>query len=445
MKYFIFIVFSIFAVFSAGNTLSAGERYKLNTQSWHCRAFFALSHAEQMKRISSVKFVQTTPPDTLVMAQEIADKRLLYLAQAKKALRVAANLQQSSVSNVAWLKSQGLEVVLMTAGNIDDIVTALNLCPDYVVLTPELDLQKTKNELLQHIHSSKVAERSYCNNYPLPPSRADGTEIRVLSYNILALRWGKNMPPFNQRMPGIFEVIRNAAPDFIGFQEMEPAWYDLIEKNLPPYRFAAYPAPAKLADIAIWIPLFGKLTLQHQYKSVMNGLMYDSSKYREIDGGIFPYTDTIIRCLRWTLLENIHTRKRYIFTNTHWHLTVPKRLHNSKIMAESINLLRQKYPGVPVFCTGDFNSRTESQEIQNFLNATGFHDAAATAHKSENKTVYSWYPPQSHTMPIDHSGHIDHVIYSPEFEALECKLLINDQLFFNSDHLPVVADLKRKN
>ena len=79
-----------------------------------------------------------------------------------------------------------------------------------------------------------------------------------------------------------------------------------------------------------------------------------------------------------------------------------------------------------------------------FLKATNFSDAATTAAKSENNSVFSYYPPQSNIMPIDNSGHIDHVIYSDKLEALESKMLINDRMFYISDHLPLNVDFKLK-
>ena len=170
-------------------------------------------------------------------------------------------------------------------------------------------------------------------NYPGNLQREKATGLRVLSYNILAQCWNRDMRNAQERSEDVIAIIRNVAPDAAGLQELDPIWYKLLDGKIDPWKFARDP-----------------------YDSNMCAVIYDSRRFRQIDGGEMKYTDLRIRCLRWTLLEEIKTQRKLMITNTHWDLTVPKRMANSQLMAKYIAELAKRFPGVPIICTGDFNS-----------------------------------------------------------------------------------------
>ena len=74
------------------------------------------------------------------------------------------------------------------------------------------------------------------------------------------------------RMPLVVEIIKKAAPDFIGLQEVDT--YKLLEKPLLPYKFIKEPRN-------------------------MCAIVYDSRKYREVKSDVWSLLDkpSGIRCL----------------------------------------------------------------------------------------------------------------------------------------------------
>jgi len=255
-------------------------------------------------------------------------------------------------------------------------------------------------------------------NYPADLQREKGTALRVLSYNILAQCWNRDMRKAGERSADVIEIIRNIAPDVAGLQELDPIWYTLLDGKIEPWKFARNP-----------------------YNTNMCAVIYDSRRFRQIDGGVMKYTDLRIRCLRWTLLEEIKTQRKLIITNTHWDLTVPKRMANSQLMVQYIAELQKRFPDVPVICTGDFNSTVESTELKELLQKTSLLDSVDIAGKTENKFTGSYASPK---LGVPHSGkrHIDHILVPKGSTVLGSKLLYGKVIMRASDHLPLLADIK---
>ena len=257
-------------------------------------------------------------------------------------------------------------------------------------------------------------------NFPYAVGKTPGSNLRVVSYNILAGKWGESYWPVRNRAPKIAGIIHKLQPDFAGLQEVDHIWYKLLADRIFPWKFAKTP-----------------------YDENMCAIIYDSRKYRQIDGGVYALSSEKkkhIRCLRWTLLKNIQNGKKIIVTNTHWELNVPSRLKNSALMADFIKKLKARFPGIMFFCTGDFNSRLKHKEFDNMLKATGFKDAVDSAAVAENSEFSSLFRPS--VQKIVKGTHIDHIVVSSEVSVLSAKMIVGKSLFTASDHLPIMADFK---
>ena len=258
-------------------------------------------------------------------------------------------------------------------------------------------------------------------NYPDAVGKTPGSNLRVVSYNILAGKWGEKYWPVKTRLPKIVGVIHKLQPDFAGLQEVDGIWYKMLADQIAPWKFAGNP-----------------------YDKSMCAIIYDSRKYRRIDGGVYALdtrSNMYIRCLRWTLLENIQTGAKIIVTNTHWQLNVPKRLNNSALMAGFIKELETRFPGIPFFCTGDYNSQLKHKEFDNLLKATGFKDAVASATVTENREFGSVFRPSAKKL-VPRRTHIDHIVVSSGVKVLSAKMVVGNSLFSASDHLPIMADFE---
>lgn len=254
-------------------------------------------------------------------------------------------------------------------------------------------------------------------NYPAAARRVPGTALRVMSYNILADRFNRKMRPASERAPEVSEIIKTLSPDIAGLQEADEPWYPVLAERIAPYKFAVDP-----------------------YDTTLCAVIYDSRRFRQTGGGNFAFVTEELRCLRYTVLEELKTKKRLIVTNTHWSLKPFTRLANAALMIRYIKELQLDYPGVPVICTGDFNCTVESAELMYFLKESGFSDAVETAEHVFNKDFFSWFSPD--WKKVRGGRHIDHIIFSPGIKALNAGMIAGEKIYRASDHTPVIADLE---
>ncbi len=254
-------------------------------------------------------------------------------------------------------------------------------------------------------------------NYPAAARRVPGTTLRVMSYNILAERFNRKMRSVAERAPEIAKIIKTLAPDVAGLQETDEPWYPALSERIAPYKFAVDP-----------------------YDTTLCAVIYDSRRFRQTGGGNFVFVTEELRCLRYTVLEEIKTGKKLIVTNTHWCLKPFMRLANAVLMVRYINELQLEYPGVPIICTGDFNCSAQSAELIHFLKESGFSDAVEAAENVFNKAFFSAYSPVNRRSRA--GWHIDHIIYSPGIKSLNAGLVASEEIYRASDHAPVIADLE---
>ncbi len=258
-------------------------------------------------------------------------------------------------------------------------------------------------------------------NYPDAVGKAPGSNLRGITFNILVANAPEGPWPMKDRIARMIEFINKIQPDFAGFQEVDKIWFASLADSIAPWKFARDP-----------------------YDENMCAVIYDSRKYRQIDGGVYALcgeAEKKIRCLRWTLLENIKNGKKFIVTNTHWYVDTPRRTQNAGAMTEYIKKLTARFPGIPFFCTGDFNCQLEYKEFSNMVKSIGFKDSVASAAVTENREFGSSYNTADKTL-ITGKSHVDHIIVSRSVKVLSAKLFVGGNLFGISDHLPVVADFE---
>ena len=258
-------------------------------------------------------------------------------------------------------------------------------------------------------------------NYPDAVGKTPGSNLRVVTHNILGANAKESIWPIKDRIPRMVEMIHKLQPDFAGFQEVDTIWLSGLAERIAPWKFARNP-----------------------YDDNMCAVIYDGRKYRQIDGGVYALcgeAEKYIRCLRWTLLENIRTGKKFIVTNTHWYVDTRMREQNAKVMADHMKKLIARFPGIPFFCTGDFNSRLTDKLFVKMLKELGFKDSVGSAAVTENRDFGSSFDPVNKKL-FPGKNHVDHIIVSGSVKVLSAKLFVGGTLLELSDHLPVVADFE---
>ena len=142
-----------------------------------------------------------------------------------------------------------------------------------------------------------------------------------------------------------------------------------------------------------------------------------------------------------TASSAIPSGRKILITNTHWDLTAPKRMQNSRLMVKFLAELQKRFPDASVICTGDFNSTRDSGEFKNLLANAPLSDAVSTAPKTENASIGSWISPKKGKVRTSYS-HIDHILVSPDVKVLQAKLFFGQLPLTASDHLPLIADVR---
>ena len=269
---------------------------------------------------------------------------------------------------------------------------------------------------------------AYADGYDFADStdRAEGTDARVMSFNILCELWDAKAPVKGRDLT-VTAVIHRYAPDVIGLQEVSDNWYKAFDSLF-----------------------FGKYEFTDRKNSKgqtnFSTLAYNKETVNLIDHGVVNYSvgnSTQLRLVTWGLFEKKDTGKRFIVMSTHWDLTKNsswQKVHSEEMAALALRL-KEQY-NVPVITTGDYNVREEDEYIKNFVRTTGFSEAKLTA-KVINRAGTS-----THILGKPRgtgAQSIDHIFGSQDVEFLYFNTLIDNSILDASDHLPIYADIKFKN
>jgi endonuclease/exonuclease/phosphatase family metal-dependent hydrolase len=144
------------------------------------------------------------------------------------------------------------------------------------------------------------------------------------------------------------------------------------------------------------------------------------------------------RICSWVKFKEIKTGKTFYFFNVHFdHEGKIARIESGKLMVKKI---REIAKDNPVISTGDFNSTSETEQIQ--LLSTYLND-------SKQVTQLPPYGPDGtfttrFVNPI-HAGRIDYIFVSNGIQVLKYATLTdNDGQYYPSDHIPVAAEVEIK-
>lgn len=276
-----------------------------------------------------------------------------------------------------------------------------------------------------NIRESLVA---YADGYDFADStdRAEGTDARVMSFNILCELWDAKVPVAGRDLT-VTAVIHRYAPDVIGLQEVSDKWYEAFD-NL----------------------FFGRYEFTDRKnqdgKTNFSTLAYNTETVTLKEHGVVNYSvgnSRQLRLVTWGLFEKKDTGKQFIVMSTHWDLTKnPKwqKVHSDEMAALALKL-KEQYK-VPVITTGDYNVLEEGEYIKNFVSKTGFSEAKSEA-KVKNRVGTS-----THAIGKPRgtgAQSIDHIFGSQDAEFLYFNTLIDQSILDASDHLPIYADIRFRN
>ena len=186
----------------------------------------------------------------------------------------------------------------------------------------------------------------------------NGADIRVMSSNILNYHWGEeanpNVYPVATRCEIYAGVLLRFRPDFAGLQEADENWRDAL-----PYYLNSMQQKENVGYTHI------VRNVQWKGKTVVNysSLIYRSDLYDVNNSGFrgFAANYQSSYCQRVGTYAKFTSKtdpsRQVIIVNSQWaHESDERILSCVNEESELVNGLKTQYPGVPIFCTGDFNS-----------------------------------------------------------------------------------------
>ncbi len=258
-------------------------------------------------------------------------------------------------------------------------------------------------------------------------SRTPGSDIRVMSFNILHENYNDRLP-LTERARKVASVISAYRPDAAGLEEVSEAWHESLDSLFG----------GSYAFIPDDIPGAGP-----SYSTVI----YNTSTAELLGYGTTVYaaaTNSQLRNLTWARLRRKSDGQEYIVTSTHWDINshADERVLQAKENGVLTSGLISKY-GLPVFACGDYNRSETTAEFTGFLAATGMKDSKLTALSSglaerggkSTHTVGKMLSGSS-----DGSVCIDHIVCTPDAEIKYYTTVIDGEAIDSSDHCPIFID-----
>ena len=268
-------------------------------------------------------------------------------------------------------------------------------------------------------------------------------DVRIMSYNILHPDWSGEST--RVEIPGrdlkAAETILNYMPDVIGLQENNYNWHVALRRE--EWHLALKPL---LITTGAYKPVC-KTFSDGTYN--LTTMMYNPKTVTLIEEIMVPLKDNSdIRVMAGGVFEK--QGKMFIVVNTHPDTpTSSGGTYTSDIAAiiSRANEIMQKYPGVPMFMTGDYNSPKNLSFLytgyNDIIKGTGVRDTRDIAATIDGN--YTTCPGRN-TKPSTYSSGmstsiIDYIFANTAVkEVKKFGVIYNSDTTTVSDHLPIYAD-----
>ena len=257
------------------------------------------------------------------------------------------------------------------------------------------------------------------------------SSINVMSFNIRYNNPNDGEHAWPNRKENVANLIRFHQADLIGMQEALRGQIDDLQQLLPAYSWIGVGRDDG-ENVGEFSPIF-----------------YRSDKFDVLETGTFWLSETpeviaskswdaaITRIANWAVMEDLETRQRFLYLNTHFdHRGEQARTNSALLIAERISELAED---LPVIVTGDFNvppTVAAYQTMTAFLNDS-YHESITPPYGPEG--TFGGFVVGA----IENDRRIDYVFVSDGIEVQRYGA-ISDQWngAYPSDHLPVMSEIR---
>ncbi len=245
--------------------------------------------------------------------------------------------------------------------------------------------------------------------------------VKVMSQNIMHWEASPHALYVNRR-PLIKRAVLESGADVIGFQEVRPHWTEWLKTDLDGFEnYTVYRDSTSYEGTPIY---------------------WNPKRVKKLDGGHFWLSDTPEKssigwdaaCNRiacWILFETVEDGKQFVFVNTHLdHIGEKARINGINLVCDFI---KEKFEGVPLVLTGDFNATPDSTTI-----------IAANELLTDVRTAYGLkeFEPTFHGF-ANKKAIIDYIYISDNLKCTDFKTIKTEENgTILSDHYGIFAQLE---
>ena len=249
-------------------------------------------------------------------------------------------------------------------------------------------------------------------------------EVRVVSYNIRYLNNKDGDNSWDFRKQASINMVNDERPTVFGLQEAVKAQVDFLAENLPNYAH------------------YGVGRDDGKEKGEFMAIFYDTEEVELLDKGTFwlsatPETPSkgwdgqCFRTCTWTIFKCKETGDKFAFFNTH--LDHRGKEAQREGMKTIVKMIQEKVGAdVPVFLSGDFNTRTDNP-IYEPLKAI-MTDSRELAAETDHRGTYTGFRVRENPVVVDHI-----FVRGAEVDKFQVLCDKNYGAEYISDHYPVLS------
>ncbi len=256
------------------------------------------------------------------------------------------------------------------------------------------------------------------------PSSQQQNEVRVISYNIRYMNDMDGENSWKFRKQASINMVNEELPTVFGLQEAVKAQVDFLQENLPDYAY------------------YGVGRDDGVEKGEFMAIFYRKDEVKLLDKGTFWLSATpdtpskgwdgqCFRTCTWTLFECKDTGKQFAMLNTH--LDHRGKVAQEEGMKTIVKMIGELVPeNVPVFLSGDFNTRTDNP-IYEPLKAI-MTDSRELATETDHRGTYTGWRVRENPVVVDHI-----FVRGAEVDRFQVLCDKNYGAPYISDHYPVMT------
>lgn len=252
-------------------------------------------------------------------------------------------------------------------------------------------------------------------------------EVSVVSYNIRYMNTKDGEHNWENRKHASINMVNDEQPTIFGLQEAVYEQVKFLDDNLPQYSY------------------YGIGRDDGESKGEFMAIFYNTEQVEMLDKGTFWLSATpdtpskgwdgqCFRTCTWAMFKCKQTGKQFAHFNTH--LDHRGKEAQKQGMLTIVSKIKELVPqGVPVFLTGDFNTRTDNPIYQP-LNAI-MTDAREVATETDHRGTYTGWRVRENPVVVDHI-----FVRGVEVDKFIVLCDKNYGAPYISDHYPVLAEVR---